>query len=80
MRKMEEEDERWACGLFCGSIKHYFLMLLGAQKNLVSILKILYGILISHEILPLDERLIFAFDAISSYSLEQIIGIVIQQL
>jgi hypothetical protein len=37
---------------------------------MVSILKIMYGILISYGILPLDDRLIFAFDAISSYSLE----------
>jgi hypothetical protein len=77
MRKKKEEDERWACGLLCGSIKHYFLMLSGAQKNLVSILRILYGILISYGILPLDDRLIFAFDAISFYSLQQIVGNVI---
>lgn len=42
--------------------------------------EISYGILISCGIIPLDDRLIFAFDAIRSYCLEQIIGNVIQQL
>jgi hypothetical protein len=33
MSKQKEEDERYTCGLLCGSIKHYFLTLFRSSEE-----------------------------------------------